>query len=465
MQTNKNANAETAKRISLKTLKFTIVALRKKSILIYLLALATFASQYSFFYGEDIVNARNNYLTGSRIDFWGGISTLIYSFIPSFGLRWQVWLAILQLLLTALGLKILLNKESTNLSWRLMELLGIYCALQFSSQMTRDGLMFSILVFGLALLRAWVFGRKSKAVLLAAFLVITFGMSFRPWLSLAIIPVILLILNQPRLKMSRLLKLALVAAISIAPVLTEYSVSSLLRLEKSYPEQQVMLMDTAASYCYTNSTSTGVRARNALSLFTTDSNFPKTACQSFRPDTWVSLTNGGNTSSEGIENDFALIQPRDQYRYEQLRGFWLTMTVSDPVTYLQNKTIFAGKIIFGSDTRNLSILGQSNNYEKGLAVYKLPYEIAITLHLLSLLAGILLLVLLPLIDYIRRKSTGVEFDSVSVKLITAMSLWLWLSSIAYIGSNGRYTYTISLISFLLFVVHRIEIQASGQKNA
>jgi hypothetical protein len=465
VQINKNRRAEHVKQVAGKTSKFKLEVLRKKTTLIYLLALTTFVSRYSFFYGEDIVNARNNYLTGPRIDFWGGISTLVYSHIPSFGLRWQVWLAILQLLLTALGLQKLLNKENGNLRWRLMELLGIYSAFQFSSQMTRDGLMFSVLIYGIALLSTWVSAGKSQKTLLAAFLVITLGMSFRPWLSIAIIPVMLLMLNHAPLKLSRVSKIALVVALSVTPLLTEYSVSSLLSLNKSYPEQQVMLMDTAASYCYTNNTSTGARARDALGLFVTDSKFSETACQLFRPDTWVSLTKGGNTSSEGIKNDFSLIQPGDQNRYMKLRGFWLEMITSDPITYLQNKTIFAGKIVFGSDSRNLSDFGQSSGYEKVFAVYRFPYEIAIILHMYSLLAGILLLILLPIIDYVRRKSIGVVFDSVSVKLITAMTLWLWLSSIAYIGSNGRYTYTISIISFLLYISHRIEIHISGQKNA
>ena len=71
---------------------------------IYFLAATTFIIQLSTFQGEDIVNARLNYLTGAKTDFWGGASTLVYAHIPSLGIKWQIWLAAAQICCTAAGL-------------------------------------------------------------------------------------------------------------------------------------------------------------------------------------------------------------------------------------------------------------------------------------------------------------------------------------------------------------------------
>jgi hypothetical protein len=426
----------------------------RKSGLVYLLALFTFISQYSSFYGEDIVNARNDYLTGKKIDFWGGVSTLAYSHIPSIGLRWQVWLGILQISLTALGLQKLLGKKNESRIPRIFTIFAIYIALLFSSQMTRDGLMFSLLIFGIALLVERLSKRAKSLGLLAPLVVITFGMSFRPWISFALIPIVIFIIDRSSLRFSRVSKLALIVTISILPILTEYTISKSLGLVKSYPEQQVMLMDSAASYCYTNNPSTGAQAERALKLFSTNPKFPNTACQLFRPDTWVSLTSGRNTSSKGISSDFTLIQAGEKTKYRQLRTGWIEMVTSDPVTYFQNKIIFAGKLIIGSDSRNISFLNQTNTLDKVRALYRAPYDVSISLHLFSLMATIILIVLSPLSRYIRRKTLGVEFDALAVSLISAISFWVCLSSIAYIGSNGRYTYSISIISMLLLITYR-----------
>ena len=68
--------------------KFSVVKsslFQLQPLTLVLLSTLTFVTQIPNFYGEDIVNARENYLIGARTDFWGGVSTLIYSHIPNFG--------------------------------------------------------------------------------------------------------------------------------------------------------------------------------------------------------------------------------------------------------------------------------------------------------------------------------------------------------------------------------------------
>jgi len=438
--------------------------LEPQRLLICLLATITFLTQYSSFYGEDIVNARNDYLYGARTDFWGGISTLIYAHVPSVGVRWQIWVAVFQISMTGIGLQKLLALKTSTFGQKIIGALGIYTALLFCSQMTRDGLMFSFLIFGLALFKKSVSENLDRRTLILSFLTITLGMCFRPWLSIALAPIILLILRHSPVKLSKLCSVFLIIAISIAPALTDFAIGRSLSLVKSYPEQQVMLMDSAASYCYTNNIATGLRAEKSLELFVTDSSYPTKVCQLYRPDTWVSLTKADNVSARGILTDFSLIQVGDSVKYEELKALWVKMIISDPVTYFQNKILFAGKVLIGSDSRNITFLNVSSKLERALSFYRILFDIAILLHLYSLLAIIILLIAIPSRRYFKREKSGIDFDDISSSLLSAMTIWLICSSIAYIGSNGRYTYTITIISMILFITYRQEHQDFGLEN-
>lgn len=162
---------------------------------IFVLSVATLLMQIPSFYCKDIVNARDNYLTGARTDFWGGISTLVYAHISNFGFRWQIWLAIIQISLTSLGLQNLLLIKNRTRRIYVIKCLVAYSALVLGSQMTRDGLMFSLLIFDYARLKSALHNRSSVRVIVGSLTIICFAMSFRPWLSVAIIPIIVIFFN------------------------------------------------------------------------------------------------------------------------------------------------------------------------------------------------------------------------------------------------------------------------------
>ena len=233
----------------------------------------------------------------------------------------------------------------------------------------------------------------------------------------------------------------------------EFLAAKSLRLNESFPQQQVMLMDTAATYCYTTNTTTGTNAKKALMLFTSDPNYPNMACQLYRPDTWLSLTKAINTSSEESEFDFNLIRAGDTRNYEVLQSTWIKFIINDPVTYLQNKILFGSKLFIGSDSRNISVLSAKTPSTKILGIYRIPYDVAITLHIYSLLSLTIILLLLPLKRYLQKRKDGLTIDRVSIVLLFAVFIWLALSAIAYIGSNGRYTYSLTILSLIIYISH------------
>lgn len=431
---------------------------------IHLLALLSVVLQIPGFYGEDIVNARNNYLTGEGTDFWGGISTLIYANVPNLGFRWQIWLAIFQILLTTAGLLRILSINKKRTTNYFFYCLIVYSALVFGSQMTRDGLMFSLLVFGYSELIRTIITGKPKKFLIIPILLISLAMSFRPWLSLSIIPIVLIALQKYESSTKKSFSLLVVTFIVIMPLAIETFAKESLDLRKSYPEQQVMLMDTAATYCYTSNLESGLRAKSTLALFSNDPSYTNFACQLYRPDTWVSLTQSINASSESFEVDFSLIQPDEMYKYEVLKAAWVKTIVTDPVTYIQNKILFGSKILIASETRGLSILSANSASTKVMAFFRIPFEIALTFHLYSLFALLSLLFFKPVKDFFSRKLDSIDIEKTSVYLICSAILWTILSSIAYIGSNGRYTYALTFLSLIIYISHVSDKKVLKERN-
>ena len=427
--------------------------LRKTFWPIYLMALATFIFQIPDFFGEDIINARNNYLYGGRTDFWGGISTLVYSQIPNFGVRWQIWLALFQLSITSIGLIKLITSHSKSRTRFILKIMTAYSILFFSSQMTRDGLLFSLLIFGFGILKNNFVRNASLRSLLIPILLISFGMSFRPWLSIAIIPLVLSLFVDLDHVLKRNVIVSLGIILAFAPLLIEVSTTKILGLSKSFPEQQVMLMDAGASYCYTNNPNTGDLAKQALTMFSQDTNFPKVACQLYRPDTWISLIQGGNTSSEGLVSNLHLIQPGEMNQYQLLKSAWIKLILRDPVTYIQNKTLFSSKLLIGSDSRDLTVFSAKTHSARFLATYRTPFELAIAFHVFSILGCILLLLILPMSKFCRNMSTGLHLDKHTLLLFMSLGLWVTFSSIAYVGSNGRYTYSATLLALVIYLEH------------
>lgn len=423
--------------------------IKAKSALVSLAGLFIFLIQIPGYYGEDIVNARNNLLTGSRTDFWGGVSTLIYGNIPDLVVRWQIWLALFQVSITTLSLIVLFNGHKSGRIRKFIEWGLIYISLVFASQMTRDGLMFSIILSSFALLKISHKSKYPRTLLLSGLASLVFGMSFRPWLSLAAIPIAFAVASFSGWNLKRFHSIWISIGLVVTPLFIEQSAATALELNQSYPQQQVMIMDAAATYCFTNNYQTSLKAREVLQLFTSDLSFPDRACQFFRTDTWLSLTNSGTASSQNLKSDFWLIPAGNERQYIKLQKDWLQLVVKDPVSYLQNKSVFFTKLAIASDSRSFSISRAETTQEKISGVVKAPYELLIGLHFFSVAVTAILIFCIPAWKLFKGYTNALILEKFTLSVISSILLWTLLSSIAYIGSNGRYTYTITIIALVL----------------
>ena len=122
-------------------------------------------------------------------------------------------------------------------------------------------------------------------------------------------------------------------------------------------------------------------------------------------------------------------------------------------TYFQNKILFIGKLIVGSDSRHISVFSARTIVQKIESTYILVFEIAKTLHLLSIISCLFWIILIPCREYLQKREGKFVLESISIPVILSLFLWAGLSSVAYIGSNGRYTYSITILGLVLFVSH------------
>ena len=226
--------------------------------------------------GEDIVAARDNFHNLNPTDFWGGVCTLIYGNIPAFIFDWQTNLVIMQISISTVGL-ILFTKYCVDIKKQkklFFLLILYYIALCLASQTTRDGLQLSIFLLSSGII---VSLKKERTNVIKNFYfligVIGFivGAAIRPWLSISVaflvIALLLFSINFGNFKKRSSFLLAVFILVSTLPICLEISSLSLMKLERSYPEQQVIVMDFAAGYCWGIDKSAGLTASSGLSLF------------------------------------------------------------------------------------------------------------------------------------------------------------------------------------------------------
>jgi hypothetical protein len=414
----------------------------------------------SNFRDSDVASARNNYLSSYRVDFQGALQTVTYGLIPDAILGWSSWLLLAQVASTGFGLYLADRNlaHGKNLQTTFLFTVTIYVIFSVSSQGTRDGTMLSLIILGLGLFLESL-RKQSSRLRILGIIILVWGGALRPWVSLAI-P--LFIYSITKLKTRSTYKSAtrpLLVAISISIlfcvscVLTEYALAQKLNLKSSYPEQQVMVMDLTGAYCWGNNSVTALQAQTALAEFYSDEEFKVNICQFFRPDTWVSLRDSRFPSTKNLATNFSLINPEDETRYKKVRDTWINMIKNDPVTYLQVKNTFISKLYIGSDSRDLALPTKKELISKNFAhiqkttksILLLPFQIIVALHLLSSLAVVILLIILLIRSKLNEPKKSVEILTI---LLGANLVWLSLTSIAYIGSNGRYLYLPAVLSFL-----------------
>jgi len=435
-------------------------------LFIVFLSVATIVLSWNGNYeGGDIAGARRSFLGQNPIDLWGGFSGFFYGNIPNFLLPWGLWLLVLQITCSASGL-ILISKHILlrNTIQYIFFLVLSYLILSFAGYLTRDSTMASFYIFGLGLICAsnQFLKTSDKALFFLGTFFIILAVAFRPWLFFAtLLPVIFY-------RRNKLEKLIFAIILIILPFGIDKLMYVTTDYKKVYPELQVIISDVASISCLSSNNTIRKNGTDLLNKFSKTLYSNGEICNDFRINTWQSVGSWslkpseiGLAASKDANSQYSKILISSNMtvsNYTEIRNSWLSIIAKYPKDYLQVKLIHANQVIFSGDTFGLRILNADavKNYFSGL--FYILFDIVISLHLLSP-AMTFLIGFLIIIFKLRNKSVETLFKTKEIILsFSFLFCWILATSIAYIGDNGRYTYTSSFIFYILIClgINKIE---------
>ena len=428
-------------------------------IIYIILAISILLARWPAHDSEDIKNLRNNFESSNPTDFWGGFSALFYGNFPNFYPGWESLLLIFQWALATAGIiMVLVNAKKLPVRWSIPFLVIL---ISLSTLVTRDALMLSLILFGIGCSFSYKQSdSKFKSVLIFLSIASIFIAScFRPWVSPAIAILILYLFPNFRGPTSRYLRFSTILGFcfifSISSLGAEIISSKSLQLEKSFPQQQVMMMDLSASACWSTNQESVKSSMEGLKYFYSDRKVPDYFCNTFRPTNWIHLFQMDMLT--GAQPLFRLIPLNESQTYKEIQNSWIRNISQNPVDYIQTKFMYLSQTLLGGDTRRIHLLqpdyyADSNRSPLFLvfsALLLAPLDIVISLHLLSPIISIFLIGFF-LIWRIRRNATEEGFNEIFWLSAFQIS-WVVCTVVAYIGDTARFTYTPGAIVILLLL--------------
>jgi len=436
---------------------------RYTSLIISCLSLSsTIFSWDGSYEGGDIAAARRSFLSQNPIDLWGGFSGFFYGNIPSYVFPWGLWLLFIQITCATTGL-ILISKHVRliNKAQHLLFFILSYLILCFCGYLTRDSTMasFYILGFGLILSSSQLLKISDKVLFFFGTSFIILAVAFRPWLFFAaLLPTILL--GRYKIK-----NLVFAVILMILPLCTDKLTYFTTEYKEVHPELQVIISDVASMTCLSNNIQLRKNGTDLLNNFSKTFFSNGQICEDYRLSNWGSVGSWSLNSFEsnlvtnfngGVSRYSKILISSDMTaeKYTEIRNSWLNLLANYPKDYLQIKLIHANQIMISGDTFGLRISNAGSTKKYLAGIFFVPFDIVITLHLLSpamtFLIGFIIIVLwlsrISIYELIRTQEVAFAYLFVF--------FWVLMTSIAYIGDNGRYTYLSSFI-FFIFIFFRL----------
>ena len=414
-----------------------------------------FVAKMPFTGAEDIVNARNNILIGARTDFWGGFAPWFFTIYV--GDSWEFVYAVLFALSITLGsigiARYFLFVVKQFRSNHLISLFLLnYIVLLFALSFSRDGgmLAFSWLGIGLFLFsKCFEESLFPKVLRAISCLFIVLGFSFRPWLSVSLVFLILLLrgFGSGAKKLSPGLILSITFSFLFMPLIIDQFAKKGQSLDSSFPEQQVMIMDASSMACLSPSQTVADQAINTLRNLPDSKNVNRgSLCGQWYPQSWASPVFYGHLS-EAEKPALSMIIESDYETYNKFKSAWLNLLLTNLPEYIQAKVILGSQFALAGDSIHLN-----TNSLDGLLL--LPIELLKSLRIFSMLPTVLLLLWLTLRARTMPATNVNKIASVNLLVAFYLSFCL-MSVISFIGDNQRYLFNGSILVILFgFLLER-----------
>ena len=417
--------------------------------LLLLIMIIAFVANFPFADGEDVNNARRNFHSADRNDFWGGFSSFFYSFISDNIVDSNILYALIYLILIALGSFgihsfLQINQEIyTRLRKSLLLFLTLITSM-FALQFSRDGTLLAFIWASLGLF-LWGYSKKLRIVWLPLSVVLfVMGMSFRPWLGLVTIPLSTFILARlDKFKKITLRNIAAtifaVLALILAPIVGDRAVVKALDMSPAYPQQQVMILDASSLACLSANSSTIEKSLDVLGTISNLENLSlENLCASFYPQNWASVVFYQKSNAQK-QSPIRLINPSEQQVYETFSRGWLDLIFKYPKDYVQTKLMLSSQLLLAGESRK-----NENDILNALLVK--PLNIFRDLRIFSVLPFSLLLFFFT---SLRRESKS-KIETLSITFFYFVGIFS--VAIAFVGDNQRYMIPTCLITSLLLII-------------
>lgn len=408
--------------------------------------------------GGDIAAARRSYLGNSPIDIWGAFSGYFYGNLPDSILSWGAWLTGLHLFCSITGLFLIyIYIEKNNVIFYFYYLLLSYVLLVFSCTLTRDSTMTSLYIFGLGLIfSAKNRVRNHKVILFSAgTIAIIVSISFRPWLFFTtLIPIFFI-----NAKIHK--KLIFALFLMISPFVLDKLAYTTAEFNKVHPELQVITLDVAYMSCLSNDDVIRKEGTNLLN-FISQSNYSNLdICENFRLNTWQSVGKWSITrqelgtiydSNNVSKSKIILATSMSDEKYNQIRNKWIAYVLTNPKDYLQIKIIQFSQILVVGDTFGFRVFKELDQEIQILKLFLLPYDFLISFHLLSPLFTLFFGLMIISIRYRYLNLNFIFFKTNLHIAYLFLTIWTLITTVAYIGDNGRYLYLSTFVFHVLLIL-------------
>jgi hypothetical protein len=411
--------------------------------------------------GDDIALARSFYLSTVPHDYLGAFSTVFYGLFPSIFGSWWHSLLLFQLIIAFVGLILIYNfLEQISSKFTLAYIVFSYFVLLMAGASSRDGTMISLLFFGIGLL-SHSFNSSNVGIgqflKVSAFSILIISFSFRPWLSIVMVPILFwtfIISGKIVTKKSGLLIWFLAIFLILAPVSIDQVVKKIFNLNDGYPEQMVMIHDLSTTYCWRSNPKAVELAYQGLAQISTSNNAVKNLCQFYRPNTWqaVVFPNTNDLSTKGLDTPLKIIAVNEEAKYNVVRASWLSSIKYDPFGYIQNHLMFATQVLISGEMRDFSFLKPIESSVKityldtawsiSRELFIFPFDLFRSFHIFSPL------VTLAMFFMCVRKINDKNEKRVVQIYFASFLAWITMTCIGYASDNGRYTYGAVLLLYL-----------------
>jgi hypothetical protein len=401
-------------------------------------------------------------IPSERHDNWNFIVPFFYGQWPNLFGSWRISLTIFQIFILWLGFYLIFKKFRFDSLSSSAFLILFYISTYFSANLYRDASLFAIATLGIGMLfESSRQANKKKYIytLLGIFFFLIASM-FKPFYSLILG---LVFLNASSVTSLVTLK-SIIKRISIFILIILFSFglnnifSEAYNLKKVYPEQQPIIMDLSAQYCWGTNSLQIKNAGNTLSKLVKE-NYPlRSMCSSLRPDSWDNLHNYPETWE--YSSPIIRITGNNDEMISSLILSWLKLILTHPVDWLQVRLYFLGPTLFASNsfTSNFVVQNIDNAsisfFSKIWNFSLLPILILDKMRISSLGCSLLFILWL----YIRNTNYKTEksksyFESkqtLNFSLITIISTVI-LGTLVSVANNGRYFLPYILLTYIILI--------------